>query len=61
MSKEQIMERYNNATYENWDKNVLEPCPHCARTFQPKSLQIHLKSCKEGKPLKPLPNKKSEP
>ena len=28
-----LMEQYNNAAYENWDKSVLEPCPHCNRTF----------------------------
>lgn len=33
MTKEEVMQSYNNAAYENWDKNVLEPCPHCSRTF----------------------------
>ena len=48
-----MIAQYNDAAYKNWDENVLEPCPNCNRTFLPKSLTIHLKSCKAGKPLKP--------
>ena len=46
------IDKYNAAAYENWDKNILEPCPHCARTFLPDSLKFHLKACTADKPLK---------
>jgi hypothetical protein len=46
------IDRYNDAAYKNWDKNILEPCPHCARTFLPDSLRFHLKACTAEKPLK---------
>jgi hypothetical protein len=32
--------------------NVLEPCPHCNRTFKPDSLKFHLKACRADWPLK---------
>ena len=32
---------------------MLEPCPHCNRTFRPESLKFHLKACTADKPLKP--------
>ena len=32
----------------------MEQCPHCGRTFLQGRLKIHLKSCKGGKPIKPL-------
>ena len=58
--KQQIMDQYNDAAYKNWDLNVLEACPHCNRTFLPRPLEIHLKSCKAGKPLKaPIARSKS--
>ena len=31
---------------------MLEPCPHCGRTFRPEALTRHLKSCTADKPLK---------
>ena len=34
----------NDAAYQSHESN-LSPCPNCGRTFNPKSLQIHLKSC----------------
>ena len=46
------IDKYNDAAYKNWDKNILEPCPHCARTFLPDSLKFHLKACTAEKPLK---------
>ena len=46
------IDRYNDAAYKNWDKNILEPCPHCARTFLPDSLKFHLKACTAERPLK---------
>ena len=44
--------QYNDQAYKNWDQNILEPCPHCARTFLPDSLKYHLKACTAEKPLK---------
>lgn len=61
ISFEEAVQQYNEAAYENWDQNVLEQCPNCGRTFIPDSLKRHIKSCKPGKPLKPLPkNSKSK-
>ena len=40
-----IAQQYNDEAFQNFNENALEPCPNCARTFLPKSLQIHLKSC----------------
>ena len=34
----------NDAAYEAHETN-LSPCPNCGRTFNPKSLQVHLRSC----------------
>ena len=53
MTKAQVMQQYNEAAFTNWNENVLDACPNCNRTFLPKALAIHLKSCKTGKPLKP--------
>ena len=47
------MEEYNQNAFSNWNENVLEACPHCERTFVARALEIHLKSCKAGKLLKP--------
>jgi hypothetical protein len=52
-NKNAIIAQYNEDAYQNWDQNVLDPCPNCNRTFVPTALKIHLKSCKPGKPLKP--------
>ena len=49
----QVMEEYNQNAMTNWNDNVLEACPNCERTFNARPLEIHLKSCKAGKPLKP--------
>lgn len=46
------VQNYNEAAYNNWDQNVLEPCAHCGRTFRPEALVRHLNSCKADKPLK---------
>jgi len=36
-----------------FEHQVLSSCPHCERTFLPDRLEIHLRSCKADKPLKP--------
>lgn len=33
---------------DNYNKNVLVPCPGCKRTFNPEALEKHLKGCKPG-------------
>lgn len=48
-----VMEEYNQNAFANWNDKVLDACPNCDRTFVPRALAIHLKSCKPGKPLKP--------
>lgn len=49
----QVMDEYNQNAMTNWNDNVLEACPNCERTFNARPLEIHLKSCKPGNPLKP--------
>ena len=39
-------------------ESSLVPCPNCNRTFFPERLNIHLKSCKPGKPMKGKPARK---
>ena len=46
------LQDYNDQVFRQWNDTVLEPCPHCGRTFRPEALVRHLKSCKAGKPLK---------
>ena len=48
-----VMDQYNQDAFKNWNENVLEACPNCERTFLARPLEIHLKSCKPGNPLKP--------
>ncbi|RUS72488.1 hypothetical protein EGW08_019742, partial [Elysia chlorotica] len=46
-------ERFNEMAWQAAQANLAE-CDNCGRTFQPDRLQIHQRSCKPGKPLKPL-------
>jgi hypothetical protein len=46
------MQEYNIDAYNKWDKEALEPCKGCGRTFRYEALVIHQKSCKPGRPLK---------
>ena len=48
------IETINNEGFNEYNKNVLEPCENCGRTFKPDSLKIHLRSCHADRPLKPL-------
>jgi len=49
------------ADFFSSDENY-EYCPHCNRKFFLGRLKLHLKSCKEGKPLKPVKSRiDSEP
>ena len=36
----------NDAAALAFETEVLEPCPHCGRTFLPDRLEVHLRSCK---------------
>ena len=36
----------NEAALESFEAEVMEACPHCARTFLPDRLEVHLRSCK---------------
>lgn len=47
------IQKYNEDAFKNWDQNILEPCPHCNRTFLPERIHYHLKACTADKPLKP--------
>jgi hypothetical protein len=40
------MQEYNEEAFQSFNEKALEPCPHCARTFLPSSLKVHLRSCK---------------
>jgi hypothetical protein len=52
--KAAIMQAYNEQAYKQWDSEALEACPHCARTFLPDRLIIHLRSCRADSPQKRL-------
>ena len=41
-------EQFNEAAYEKFNTDTLQPCPHCNRTFLPDRLQVHLRSCGGG-------------
>ena len=45
--------RFNEAAWQS-AQDQLVPCKNCNRTFMPDRLPVHQKSCKPGKPLKPL-------
>ena len=46
------MQEYNVEAYNKWDKEALEPCKSCGRTFRYEALVIHQKSCRPGRVLK---------
>ena len=46
------IESYNNEAFKEYNEVALVPCPHCARTFLPDRLEIHLRSCAKGGPAK---------
>lgn len=47
------IEQMNEAAWQASQANLV-PCESCGRTFLPDRLMVHQKSCKPGKPLKPL-------
>ncbi len=48
--REDDIKGFNAKQYDNFNENVLVPCPHCGRTFLDDRLTVHLRSCrpKEG-------------
>ena len=48
----EMMLEYNQNAFANFDKQAMVACPNCQRTFLADRLEIHARSCKEGKPLK---------
>lgn len=47
------IEQMNEAAWKSAQSNLV-PCENCNRTFLPDRLLVHQRSCKPGKPLKPL-------
>ena len=43
---EEAMTEYNNQAFDDFNKKALVGCKNCGRTFLPKPLEIHLRSCK---------------
>ena len=54
------IEKYNEVAYDKWDTEALRACPNCSRTFLPERLEIHLRSCKADRVLKPRLTDKKE-
>ena len=48
----EVMQRYNEQAFAQFDTEALVQCKSCQRTFLPSALKHHAKSCKPGKPLK---------
>ncbi|KAK2150536.1 hypothetical protein LSH36_401g00063 [Paralvinella palmiformis] len=46
-------DRWNEAAWQSAQANLVR-CENCGRTFNPDRLQVHQKSCRPDKPLKPL-------
>ncbi len=40
------MKEYNDQAFDDFNKKALEECHNCGRTFLPKALEVHLRSCK---------------
>ena len=46
---------FNRAAQQKFNDETLQPCPHCARTFLPDRLAVHLRSCGKGHFADPKP------
>ena len=44
-------QEFNETAFRLYKTQTLVPCPGCERTFNPESLEIHLKGCKKGKEI----------
>ena len=40
------LQEYNSNAFKDFNEKALAECPNCRRTFLPKPLEIHLRSCK---------------
>ena len=49
------LQEYNDQAFQDFNTKSLEECPNCSRTFLPRPLEIHMRSCK------PKLDKKSPP
>lgn len=47
------IDQMNEAAWQASQANLV-PCENCNRTFLPDRLMVHLRSCRPGKPLRPL-------
>ena len=45
-----LSRQYNDQAFEDFNTKALKACPSCARTFLPKPLEIHMRSCKPKSP-----------
>jgi len=45
------MDRYNDAAFKAYNEEALVRCEHCGRTFLPKALIVHQRSCTAEKPF----------
>jgi len=46
------MDEYNKSAADKYNKDVMEQCPNCGRTFLEDRLVVHLRSCKVDNPSK---------
>lgn len=51
-------DQWNEVAWQSSQAN-LAPCRNCGRTFNPDRLIVHQRSCKPGRPMKPLGNHNS--
>ena len=52
-SKNFDVDKYNDAAFEAYNNEALVPCVNCGRTFLPKSLVVHQRSCTAEKSARP--------
>lgn len=49
--KGKALAKVNQQAFEEYNDSALVPCPYCARTFLPKSLEAHHKLCTADRPM----------
>ncbi|TRY75134.1 hypothetical protein TCAL_00666 [Tigriopus californicus] len=58
------LQEYNEQAFNDFNTKSLQECPNCGRTFLPKPLEIHSRSCKPKetrlKPAAPRKSKRSQ-
>ena len=60
------LQEYNTNAFKDFNEKALCECPNCHRTFLPRPLEIHLRSCKPKSPAaataeSPDPEKRPNP